>query len=127
MNPHSNLLWETVVPYLLASGCLTSFNTIAFISTRLGNDILPKVQVRPSHVRTREGESVTIECKVSSTLPVTVTWSRADGSPLNKNYLMKDEVLLIRSVRKNDEGTYICVAENKFGASKASVELVINI
>ncbi len=82
--------------------------------------------MRPSnYVTTKPGKSVTFECKVSSTLPVTVTWSKADGSSLDQNYLIKDAVLLIRNVRKKDEGTYICVAENVFGASKATVELAI--
>ena len=91
------------------------------------NDILPKVRVRPNQVRTREGATVTIECKVSSTLPTTVTWRRADGSPLSERYSIKDEVLSIRNVQKNDEGTYICVAKNDFGASKATVELAVHI
>ena len=81
--------------------------------------------MRPSHVTTPPGKSVTIECKVSSTLPVTVTWIRADGSPIDESYLIKDTVLLIPNVRKNDEATYICVGKNKFGASKATVELSI--
>lgn len=83
------------------------------------------MQAYPTHVTTRIGKSVTFQCKVSSKLPVTVTWSRADGSSLNKNYLIKNTVLEIRSVRKKDEGTFICVAENIFGASKATVELSV--
>ena len=81
--------------------------------------------MEPSYVTTRPGKSVTIVCKVSSSLPATVTWSRADGLPLNRNYLLKDRVLSIPSARKKDEGTYICVVENVFGASKATVELVV--
>ncbi|XP_028393916.1 basement membrane-specific heparan sulfate proteoglycan core protein-like isoform X2 [Dendronephthya gigantea] len=90
------------------------------------NDILPSVQVRPSYVTIRLGGSVTIECTVSSTLPVTVTWSRADGSPLNNDYLIKNTVISIRDVKKEDQGTYICVAENTFGASKATLDIVIS-
>ena len=81
--------------------------------------------MRPSHVTLIPGKSVTIECKVSSTLPVTVTWIRADGSPIDESYLVKDTVLLIRNVKTDDEGTYICVGKNKFGASKATVELSV--
>ena len=102
------------------------FSRCISMSRLLGNDILPTVQVRPSHVTTRPGRSVTIECTVSSILPVTVTWSRANGSPLNNDYLIKNTVLSIRDVREEDEGTYICVAENEFGASKATVDIVIS-
>ena len=72
------------------------------------------------------GNNVSLQCKVSSIHPVTVTWSRTDGVPLSENYLINNTVLLIPNVKTKDEATYVCLGENAFGASKATVELTIS-
>lgn len=91
----------------------------------LGNNILPRVQVEPNNISVRQGAEVTLICKTSSQLPVTISWSRADKSPLDENHSTRRNVLVIRNIKNDDQGTYICLARNSFGASKATAELTV--
>ena len=74
----------------------------------------------------QRGGKANFVCRTSSQLPVTITWSREDGSPLGRNHATRQNHLVIRDITEEDGGTYICLARNRFGASKATAELAVS-
>ena len=88
--------------------------------------MLPEVDVWPSYLEVKLGDHATFTCKADSKYPVTVYWVRADKARFGNNHVVKDNVLTIRNVRRKDQGTYVCLATNRFGSSKATADLEIN-
>ena len=64
------------------------------------------------------GEKVNVSCEVTGNPPPSVKWvkrtSEGDVVPV-VNRGKENRTLLIKSLRQQHYGDYICVAENKFG------------
>lgn len=75
-----------------------------------------------------EGKGVTMHCKVFSSPPSTITWSRDDSSESveGPRFTVHDNGSLeIYSVEKNDTGQYTCLARNMEGNSAIDAMLYV--
>lgn len=53
------------------------------------------------------------------------SWSRKDKQPMSRRVFIKGKRLLIRGVKKEDEGTYLCTARNVYGSGISSGQLTV--
>ena len=53
------------------------------------------------------------------------SWSRKDKQPMSRRVFIKGKRLLIRGVKKEDEGTYLCTARNVYGSEISSGQLTV--
>ena len=72
----------------------------------------------------KEGERVVLECSVSGSRPITVTWIRGN-IVLQKQHDTENTSYVIDSVRLEDEGMYKCKASNIYGDDEYQVQLKI--
>ncbi|XP_041837602.1 contactin-4 [Melanotaenia boesemani] len=82
--------------------------------------------VKKSTVIQRGGE-VVLECRPNASPRATISWWRA-GEPLRdseRQTILEDGTLRITNISKSDEGRYICVARNHFGASSSTGAVVV--
>ncbi|XP_075155748.1 terribly reduced optic lobes isoform X13 [Haematobia irritans] len=82
------------------------------------------LQPQSKHYQLNEGETVHMLCDVESRLPIRgeihYTWRREDNQPLPINAITRNNELVINSVRKQDEGRYICESYTANGPSPPS-------
>ncbi|XP_049688139.1 hemicentin-2 [Accipiter gentilis] len=78
------------------------------------------------------GESVSLLCRVEGSPPPRVTWSRQDGKPVTGwhgprgvSSELEAAELFIDSASLDDQGIYICEAQNEFGKIQAEVKLTV--
>ncbi|CAB0014989.1 unnamed protein product [Nesidiocoris tenuis] len=96
---------------------------IIAISNKESADVLLQVRRPPviSDNSTRsvivsEGQQVTLECYASGYPPPRISWRRENNAILpTGGSMFRGNVLKIISVKKEDRGTYYCVAENGVG------------
>ena len=70
-----------------------------------------------------------ISCLTRFNFPAgTVRWSRVDGRPLPNGRFSVGPTgaLIISSVLREDDGEYMCVVENQYGASSATGTITVN-
>ncbi|XP_039213555.1 hemicentin-1 isoform X2 [Crotalus tigris] len=82
----------------------------------------PVFTQEPSDVSMDIGSNITLACYVQGYPEPKVKWQRLDGSPLFSRHFAVSSVsqlrtgaLSIHNLWVNDEGTYVCEAENQFG------------
>ncbi|XP_041377591.1 basement membrane-specific heparan sulfate proteoglycan core protein-like isoform X3 [Gigantopelta aegis] len=91
----------------------------------------PKVSISPGHLVTSiVGERVTLECTGEGEPTPNVHWRsqtprRSDILPEAYEPEQGSASLIFDSVRKTDEGRYICIASNDRGRDEASVDLTV--
>ena len=71
-----------------------------------------------------EGQNITIACSATGQPQPTVTWSKAIGD-LPDRAVVSTTALKISNVKKQDRGTYVCVAKNILGNARATAQLVV--
>ncbi|TSM68901.1 Myosin light chain kinase, smooth muscle [Bagarius yarrelli] len=82
-------------------------------------------------VRVLDGEHLHLQCQFSSESPATVTWS-LDGKPIkpSKFIIIANEgglcSLTIDKALSEDEGQYVCRAENSAGRAECSCMVLVN-
>uniref|UniRef100_A0A3Q3GE37 Hemicentin 2 n=1 Tax=Labrus bergylta TaxID=56723 RepID=A0A3Q3GE37_9LABR len=91
----------------------------------------PLFSQTPVDVTASIGENITLPCIARGSPQPTVTWHRQNGrnipTRIDKNgrtMQLENGHLLIQSVWLDDEGLFICEAENQFGTIKTEPELV---
>ncbi|RZC39870.1 roundabout -like 2 [Asbolus verrucosus] len=73
------------------------------------------------------GKRVVFQCAVDGEPIPNVLWGREDGKiPVGRARILDDKSLLIDNVQTQDEGLYICTAENLVGTITAKASLVVN-
>ncbi|XP_034265503.1 hemicentin-1 isoform X1 [Pantherophis guttatus] len=82
----------------------------------------PVFTQEPSDVSMDIGSNITLACYVQGYPEPKVKWQRLDGTPLFSRHFAVSSVtqlrtgaLSIHNLWVNDEGTYVCEAENQFG------------
>lgn len=70
------------------------------------------------------GRDLTLFCNARGAEPLTVQWVRGENQPLSERATqLPDGRLVIRNIRPEDAGVYICIARNIY----ASTQLVVNV
>ncbi|XP_078373536.1 basement membrane-specific heparan sulfate proteoglycan core protein-like [Oculina patagonica] len=90
---------------------------------KLPAGFMPTVIVRPRKRTKTEGEDAIFYCFAGGKQRPRITWSRQNGKPLSSRVVVSGKVLLIRRVRKEDEGAYVCTARNVYGFETATSQL----
>ena len=72
-----------------------------------------------------EGENAVFYCFAGGKQKPRLAWSTKSGEPLSRRVSVNGKRLLIRGVKKEDEGTYICTARNVYGSEAASGKLIV--
>ncbi|CAL1298854.1 unnamed protein product [Larinioides sclopetarius] len=89
---------------------------------------VPAIELYPEATQTviRGGSSL-FQCRVTAGIPTpTVEWVRADGSPFTSSTeILNGGVIRFNRVTGDEEGTYICTAENSGGRVTAQAVLRI--
>lgn len=89
---------------------------------------LPKIEIYPDTSQTiTVSGSVLFQCRTVAGIPTpAVTWSRVDGRPLHRNVeTLGGGVLRINQVTGDEQGQYICKAQNEVGSTETVANLVI--
>ena len=83
----------------------------------------PKVNVSEVHHPVTEGDNVTLTCNITDGVPKPnqVRWLK------DKNTLEEKKTnLVLRDIRKEQEGTYTCEAKNEGGSANDSIKVIID-
>ncbi|XP_004842252.1 roundabout homolog 2 isoform X5 [Heterocephalus glaber] len=81
---------------------------------------------RPINQVVLEEEAVEFRCQVQGDPQPTVRWKKDDADLPRGRYDIKDDYTLrIKKAMSTDEGTYMCVAENRVGKMEASATLTV--
>ncbi|KRT84503.1 peroxidase [Oryctes borbonicus] len=89
----------------------------------------PRFIEAPRSITTNEGTvEVKLTCKGVGVPQPFITWSKSGVilSPSNHYAIDSDGTLTIRSIQRNDFGTYRCDATNAHGRISASADIIIN-
>nr|XP_043881003.1 contactin-4 [Solea senegalensis] len=89
----------------------------------------PKIEVQfPDTLRVSKGSSVKLECFALGNPVPSISWRRADGSPLPGKIKINHAsgVLEIPYFRPEDAGVYECIAENSRGRNVARGQLIFH-
>lgn len=84
----------------------------------------PEVHVSPSYIDDNEYSSPELHCHVTGFPTPRTRWERLDGR-LSHDVVVHQGTLRFNSIRKSDEGTYICIAENSVGRNDATIEIYV--
>uniref|UniRef100_A0A8D1LAI8 Roundabout homolog 2 n=1 Tax=Sus scrofa TaxID=9823 RepID=A0A8D1LAI8_PIG len=81
---------------------------------------------RPINQVVLEEEGVEFRCQVQGDPHPTVRWKKDDADLPRGRYDIKDDYTLrIKKAMSTDEGTYMCIAENRVGKVEASATLTV--
>lgn len=86
---------------------------------------LPTVRVWPVKRIKEEGKNAHFYCFAGGQQTPILAWSRESGEPMSRRVSIKGKRLLIRGVKKEDEGTYLCTARNTYGSEIAAGKLTV--
>ncbi|XP_076330516.1 roundabout homolog 1-like isoform X6 [Tachypleus tridentatus] len=95
----------------------------AFLSVR----VKPYFIKEPEDILALSGQNVDFACLVDGDPTPSVTWRRRDGKmPIGRAQIQENKSLRITQVRTEDEGLYICEAENAVGTASGSATLTVH-
>ncbi|KAI2803059.1 Roundabout 1 [Blomia tropicalis] len=82
---------------------------------------------RPEDVTALSNEVAEIHCKVGGDPTPKVTWKRERGKiPSGRSFITDDKSIRISHVTLEDEGVYVCEAENLVGQISSSASLIVH-
>ncbi|XP_075744872.1 terribly reduced optic lobes isoform X13 [Rhipicephalus microplus] len=87
---------------------------------------VPLVEIYPKHIPPlHHGDTAFLQCRPTAGIPTpTVEWTRADGSPFTPSTeLAGPGIIRFTRFSKDEEGTYVCSAENAMGKVTAQTVL----
>ncbi|XP_055844274.1 basement membrane-specific heparan sulfate proteoglycan core protein isoform X29 [Episyrphus balteatus] len=85
----------------------------------------PVINIDTPYLTVDEYRPIDVDCKVTGNPKPTVTWTRI-GGPLTRDARFEGDRMIISSVRKSDEGSYRCSAENSVGADERNIAIYVN-
>lgn len=81
----------------------------------------------PRDVSTVSGQNVQFECRVGGDPQPRILWRRDDGKmPVGRAHILEDKSLRVEQTVPDDEGIYICDAENDVGTVSARASLTVH-
>ena len=88
--------------------------------------VRPHLIDAPADSTVLAGQSVDLACRVGGDPTPSVYWSRQNGRmPVGRIDLLPDKTLRIEQVQPQDEGRYVCEAENPVGNVTASATITV--
>ena len=86
-------------------------------------EVPPKVRLSGPHRPVAKGDNVTLTCNVHDGVPKPepIRWLRAKISLDEKNTTM-----ILRSIKKDQEGTYTCETSNEGGSANDSIKVIVD-
>ena len=83
----------------------------------------PKVRLSGPHRPVAEGDNVSLTCKIIDGVPKPepIRWLRSNISLDEKNTTM-----ILRSIKKDQDGTYTCEISNEGGSAKDSIKVIVD-
>ncbi|XP_072523729.1 leucine-rich repeat, immunoglobulin-like domain and transmembrane domain-containing protein 1b [Salminus brasiliensis] len=110
-----------------------SLSGVLFSETELRKCQAPRVHTAVARVRSSVGNNVLLRCGTIGVPIPELSWSRADGKPMNgtvQQEVSKEgiiwSVLSVPAVSYRDSGKYVCKATNFVGNADAIISLVIS-
>nr|CAD7430496.1 unnamed protein product [Timema monikensis] len=89
--------------------------------------VKPFFNKEPSDVTVLEDQNVQFQCLVGGDPHPNILWRRDDGKmPIGRAQILDDKSLRIEHVNPEDEGLYICDAENVVGSVSARASLTVH-
>lgn len=87
----------------------------------------PFINTEPKDVTVHTGQTAEFECKVGGDPKPNIYWER-DGNkmPFGRAQILDNKSLRIINVIAQDEGLYVCNAENDVGSEKAKASLTVH-
>uniref|UniRef100_A0A8C6Q5B2 Roundabout guidance receptor 2 n=1 Tax=Nothobranchius furzeri TaxID=105023 RepID=A0A8C6Q5B2_NOTFU len=85
----------------------------------------PTFVQRPVNQVALVDESVEFRCQVQGDPPPALRWKKEDADIPRGRYDREDFLLRIKKASVSDQGTFLCVAENRVGKAEASAYLTI--
>lgn len=85
------------------------------------------MNAEPKDVTVHTGQTAEFECKVGGDPKPNIYWER-EGSkmPFGRAQILDNKSLRIINVMAQDEGLYVCNAENDVGSEKAKASLTVH-
>ncbi|XP_053377458.1 neuroglian-like isoform X2 [Mercenaria mercenaria] len=88
----------------------------------------PEIKAKFDEIKVSEGKSVTLPCEVDGKPTPSVFWKRKDQKMDGPGYrMMSTGNLTIENATKSEEGKWTCFAENRYGKTKSSGELIVRM
>ncbi|XP_039313899.1 protein sax-3 isoform X2 [Solenopsis invicta] len=89
--------------------------------------VKPFFLAMPSNQTILTDQTAEFACRVGGDPEPEILWRRNDGKmPIGRAHILNDKSLHIERVNPQDQGTYICDAENSVGAISASATLTVH-
>ncbi|KAK2875974.1 hypothetical protein Q8A67_020070 [Cirrhinus molitorella] len=110
-----------------------SLSGVLFSDAELRKCQIPRVHTAVARVRSSIGNNVLLRCGTIGVPIPELSWSRADGKPMNgtvQQEVSKEgiiwSILSVPAVSYRDSGKYVCRATNFVGSADAIISLVIS-
>ena len=86
-------------------------------------EVPPNVSLSGPHRPVTEGDNVTLTCNINDGVPKPkpIRWLRAKISLDEKNTIM-----VLRDIKKDQEGTYTCETSNEGGSANNSIKVIVD-
>lgn len=81
--------------------------------------------ISPNFIDEPEYSNVEIRCTASGNPRPRIQWERIDGSQISSDVLIREGYLRFNSLRKSDEGTYRCSAQNDAGDGDQVIQIYV--
>jgi hypothetical protein len=92
----------------------------------LSLSVKPYFLLEPEDVTAQSGDNVHLSCEVGGDPDPVLVWHREDGRmPKGRTQVVKG-ILSIESVNPQDEGIYICEAENEAGIVRVGASIAVH-
>lgn len=89
--------------------------------------VKPYFVATPSNQTILADQTAEFVCRVGGDPSPEILWRRSDGKmPIGRAHILEDKSLHIERVNPQDQGTYICEAENGVGTISASATLTVH-
>lgn len=80
--------------------------------------------ISPAIVDQSENSVAELICSASGSPAPRIQWTRLDG-PLSNDVIIRDGYLRFNALRKSDEGSYRCLAQNNVGDSDQTIQVFV--
>ncbi|KAG8244748.1 Roundabout 1 [Homalodisca vitripennis] len=97
------------------------------VPAKLTVHVKPYMVTEPQDMTVLPNQSVQLQCRVGGDPPPKILWRRDDGDmPVGRAQILDDKSLSIEHVTLDDEGIYICDADNLVGSISVRTSLTVH-